>query len=80
MKYTFVLPVVALLSLSACEGFVPAPQGPRVYTAAHDTVDGECQNVRITRDYPGNTIDAALPNHTRAVKCLTDMGQTTKPD
>lgn len=34
----------AALTLSACGVEVrPAPQGPRYYTAAHDTVSGKCQ-------------------------------------
>lgn len=79
MTYKLFVPLAAVLALSACQGFVPAPQGPRVYTAAHDTVDGDCQSVRVQTVSPNGTVEEYLPNNGKIVKCVTDMGQTTKP-
>lgn len=39
------LAATAALTVSACSNLEvrPAPQGPRYYTAAHDTVSGKCE-------------------------------------
>ncbi len=64
---------LAAISLTACagSGFVPASQAPRVYTAAHDTVDGECQPVHLQREM-NNTVE-----HVRVVRCVSDSGGVT---
>ena len=41
---TLLVASAAALTVSACGVEIrPAPQGPRYYTAAHDTVSGKCE-------------------------------------
>jgi hypothetical protein len=70
----------AALTVSACGMDIrPAPQGPRYYTAAHDTVSGKCQRERIVPSRTNNkvTVEDALPQSKSQVRCVTTAVTTT---
>lgn len=72
---------IATLSLAACTNFAanfrPADQGPRYYTAAHDTVGGDCIKEKThTASHKADgrfTIEDALPTRNNVVRCLTEV-------
>lgn len=76
--FTLAVASTALLA-TACSNMSirPAVQGPRYYTAAHDTVTGKCEKEVIVPGKYSNKVEQVPYKRETAVKCVTTAVTTT---
>lgn len=76
--FTLAVASTALLA-TACSNMSvrPAVQGPRYYTAAHDTISGKCEKEKLVTGKLVNKVEQVPYKHETAVKCVTTAVTTT---